>query len=362
MKIAIHNRQRGIAIIIVMVSIFILAALAAAFAYSMKVETRLAMHGNSESEMEWLGRAGIERARWLLGNELILPGTGQRMDALNQRWARGTGETNEILAAFQLDDINIGHGVIKKITITDTERKFNINTVLYNDAVLHQALILMGADASDIPTIVSSVQDWIDRDDDIHINGAETSYYQGLDTPYSAKNGPIDDLSELLLVKGVTPELYWGPNAGNHPTAVFQNKRAFSNGPRTTSTSSVPVGMVDLFTPVSSGLINMNTAYATVFQMLGMEEEAANHLVSLRAGLDGVEGTEDDVPFSNVGEVINAVPNQAIAQQIMRYLTVRSATFEVQVDAEIGTMKRSYYALIRRNGARDVQILNLRWD
>jgi len=362
MNVALHRKQSGMAIIMVMIAIFVLATLAAVFAYAMKVETQLAMNGNSESEMEWLGRAGVERARWLLGSELTLPGTGQRYDALNQKWAGSLAETNEILAAYAMEDVAVGRGIIKKIKITDTERKFNINTALYNDAVLHQALILMGADASQIPTIVSSVQDWIDRDEDIHLNGAESSYYRGLDPAYEAKNGPFDDISELLLVKGVSPELFWEPSAAAHPASVFQSRAAFRGTRNAALASSVPVGMVDLFTTTSSGLININTASVTVFQMLGMEPEAANRLVSLRNGLDGVEGSEDDVPFQNVGEVINAVPNPLVAQQIMRYLTTRSSTFEVQVDCEIGAMKRHFVALLRRNGARDVQILHFRWE
>jgi len=33
------------------------------------------------------------------------------------------------------------------------------------------------------------------------------------------RTGRFDDISELLLVKGVTPELYWGPDWTNHAPA-----------------------------------------------------------------------------------------------------------------------------------------------
>ena len=33
------------------------------FAYNMRVETKLAMNSNNETEMEWLGRSGVELAR-----------------------------------------------------------------------------------------------------------------------------------------------------------------------------------------------------------------------------------------------------------------------------------------------------------
>src|SRR5207248_8062397 len=38
----------------------------------------------------------------------------------------------------------------------------------------------------------------------------ESNYYQTLNPPYNAKNGPLDSLDELLLVKGVTPQLLYG--------------------------------------------------------------------------------------------------------------------------------------------------------
>src|ERR1035438_10780625 len=58
-----NRSEGGIALIIVMISIMVLTILAAGFAYSMKVETKLARNANSEAELEWLGRSGVEYAR-----------------------------------------------------------------------------------------------------------------------------------------------------------------------------------------------------------------------------------------------------------------------------------------------------------
>src|ERR1039457_4660251 len=62
--------ERAIALVIVMISIFVLTMLAAGFAYSMKVATKLARNANSEAELEWLGRSGVESARWVLANSV----------------------------------------------------------------------------------------------------------------------------------------------------------------------------------------------------------------------------------------------------------------------------------------------------
>src|SRR5262249_57796060 len=54
------------------------------------------------------------------------------------------------------------------------------------------------------------ILDWIDADSTPRSTGAEDDYYMGLNPPYHCKNGPLDSLEELLLVKGVTPQLLFG--------------------------------------------------------------------------------------------------------------------------------------------------------
>src|SRR2546429_5741520 len=82
--------------------------------------------------------------------------------------------------------------------------------------------------------------------------GAETEYYQTLNPPYEAKNGAIDDLSELLLIKGISAELYWGTSSSNHPAGVVQKQL---NRFGAMVEPSYPVGFVDIFTPISTGKI-----------------------------------------------------------------------------------------------------------
>ncbi len=47
-------------------------------------------------------------------------------------------------------------------------------------------------------------------DDEVTGAGAEGAYYAGLQRPYTAKNAPLDCIEELLMVKGVTRELFYG--------------------------------------------------------------------------------------------------------------------------------------------------------
>ena len=92
----------------------------------MKVETKLARNANSEAELEWLGRSGVEYARWVLANSLLNP--MQPYDSLDQPWATGSGwlgPTNNPIAEVE-NPFTLGHGTVSW-KITDLESKFNIN-------------------------------------------------------------------------------------------------------------------------------------------------------------------------------------------------------------------------------------------
>jgi type II secretory pathway component PulK len=228
----------------------------------------------------------------------------------------------------------------------------NINTA--NSQMILQALTLMGVDANDISVVSDSILDWISPAGPPRVAGAESDYYQGLAVPYYAKNAPIDDLSELLLVKGVTPEMYWGSNATNHTPSVFQHKLGLGTAPG--QTPDYPFGLVEIFTPFSSGKINVNTADVNVLQMIpGVDAAMADAIVKQRAGPDGVDGTEDDIPFSNPGQLGGFGIKDASA------CDTRSFTFEVHVTAQISDYKREYVAILARTSGTDIQVLSFYW-
>lgn len=58
--------------------------------------------------------------------------------------------------------------------------------------------------------IADAILDWIDDDDEPREYGAEFDYYSGEPVPYEPANGPLKSIEELLLVRGVTPELLFG--------------------------------------------------------------------------------------------------------------------------------------------------------
>ncbi|MFO0943799.1 MAG: type II secretion system protein GspK [Pirellulales bacterium] len=58
--------------------------------------------------------------------------------------------------------------------------------------------------------LADSILDWLDEDDDMREYGAEYDYYAGMQPAYKPANGPMESIEQLLLVKGMTPQILYG--------------------------------------------------------------------------------------------------------------------------------------------------------
>lgn len=401
---------------LVMMVVFVLTVIIAEFAASMAVEVRLARNTGYDDQLEWMGRSGIELARYAL----VMKCPSQRnIDSLNQFWAGGSAQCtipganggvpvpDTSMPQISLKDVHMGAGTFS-VTIIDMERKWDINLVANTQLppqappppaggpngappvqppppgaqmeVMQRALNEVGVtDAQQASTIIDSISDWISRGGEPHFSGAKNDYYQRLSPPYYCKNGNIDDISELLLIKGVTPEIYWGSNSTNHSVSAFQQHGGGGFTQPTAATRApfgnadqqpmYPVGLVELFSPMGARL-NINTASVKTLQLIpGIDEATAQQIVQQRAGPDGVDGTDDDVPFQNPGELNSSNLRGGLAQgiqasQLARYCDVRSYVFEVHVDAEINGYKRTFTGIISRAGAsaQQTKCVKFYWD
>ena len=324
-----HLRDNdGVAMVIVLWVVLVLSLLISGFAFTMHVETQVTSFARKELKAEMLARSGIEVARMQLLLDLRSP-TESGFDAPNQQWA-----TNELLYV----DHQLGEGMYN-VKVVDEESKLPINSSTPEQ--LKRLLALLEVDPFDSDIIVDSITDWMD-DNDLHqLNGAEDDYYTSLSPPYRAKNGPLDRVEELLLVRGVTPELFYGTPA--------------------TEDEEARPGFVDLFTTMSSGKVNINTAPPIVLQaLLGLDDVQVEAMMARRNGADGIAGTEDDQPYQSIDEFLTLLGgvNQEIRQQVAQLLTVTSAFFTVKSTGEVGGVKQTILATLRRDGG---QILPVSW-
>ena len=360
--------RRGIALVLVMLTIIILSAIVGSLALAMSTEIRLARNTEYDAQMEWLGRSGIELARYALANKCP---EQKSIDALNQFWAGGTSPCSNDVQNIPLKNVPLGPGVIS-VTITDMERKWNINLVASprnpQKEILQKALAEVGVtDAEQSSTIIDSIIDWINPNETAGFSGAKSDYYLHLNPPYYCKNGWIDDISELLLIKGVTPEIYWGSNSTNHPVSAYQQHGGGGfTGPAASQVGAgflnadrplYPVGLVDLFGALG-GPLNINTASLKTLQLIpGIDEAIAARILQQRQGPDGQDGTDDDVPFMP-GEAIEGIPPaiQGGANQGGAGYGYRSYVFEVKVEAQINDYKRTFTGIVSRGGGGGQQI------
>ena len=76
----------------------------------------------------------------------------------------------------------------------------------------HLAQLEGGVDQLTAEQLSTSILDWCDEDDDesdaMLTGGSESGYYAGLRPPYACHNGRLDSVQELLLIRGMTPELF----------------------------------------------------------------------------------------------------------------------------------------------------------
>jgi hypothetical protein len=98
--------------------------------------------------------------------------------------------------------------------------------------------LLMGLPAM-TEDVADAILDWLDEDDDPREFGCEVEYYSQLPTPYQPANGPLQSVEQLLLVRGVTPQLLFG---------LDQNRNGILDQGEMLNTNSMtsPMGMMPM--------------------------------------------------------------------------------------------------------------------
>lgn len=252
----LNNERGGVALVIVIWIIVVLIAIVGEFSYSMRTEINIARNFKEEEEAYQLALAGIEQAKLELlsakANEVIY------LDEENNLVFGIAGEEKEKLE--RKDDM--GKGSFKYV-ISDEDGKLNINTEPLER--LKYIFIETGIDTTEVDTIVDSIVDWRDTDDLHMLNGAEDDYYRSLDKPYSCKDGPLDSLEELLLVKGMKKEYLSGS----------KKEEEGAEGEKAVE------GIEKYFTVYNINGVNINTASRAVLEtVFGLD--AANNIITQR--------------------------------------------------------------------------------
>ena len=191
--------QRGIALLTAMLVMALCAVAATAVLTSAMAGIRRAAT-MIDGEKSWWYAQGLES--WglrILALDLQQNGP---IDALNEDWAK------------PLDYLPVEQGGLRG-QIEDLQGRFNLNNLgtaqplKYQQQFVRLFQNIQGLDPALAQNISEAIRDWIDADQTpVGPGGAEDPDYMGLPQPYRAANQPLRSPSELLAIKGMTPDIY----------------------------------------------------------------------------------------------------------------------------------------------------------
>jgi len=104
--------------------------------------------------------------------------------------------------------------------------KLNLNTLVEdddkeNDSARERLVAIPGINTA----LADAILDWLDEDDSPREFGAEQSHYRDLSPTYQPRNGPFAALDELLMIRGITPELLYGLDTNRSYTIDTQEQQ-----------------------------------------------------------------------------------------------------------------------------------------
>ncbi len=261
----------GVALIIVLWVLVILSMLVLSFAATVRVHTRASTNIGRRSTAYLSAVSGLERVMTELEGDV----TGY--DGLDEAWVYVDSHDDELLQppnAYQ-------------VSVIDECSKLDINTAS------REALLALSGMTDEL---VDAIIDWRDENDEPEPLGAEDDHYQSLSPPYHCANRPFQTVEELLLVKGMIPELLYGYEEDRQPLSPAERARV--EGARTNlSQDGEAVALIDLLTVYS----------------ISTQEASDGEL-----RLDANEATADQIA-ERLAADLDAEVAQDIGRQIERY-------------------------------------------
>jgi general secretion pathway protein K len=261
--------DKGLALLMVLWVLTVLSVIVLSFAFMARTEVNSTISFRDGMEKKFLAEAGIERGIM----ELFYRSANKNQTSAieGSAIARVDGRPYD----GELGDSSYSFSIV------DESGKININALTdANGVILNNLIVNLGIPGETASTIVDSILDWKDTDDLHRLHGAEDTYYQSLPVPYKAKNDTFDTLEELLLVRGVTPEILFG------------------SGDRQ--------GLIKFLTVYSKGsTINLNAAPKEIIAALpNLTSAMADRIVEFRESAE-LRGQQDVIAI--VGDVFRTI-------------------------------------------------------
>jgi type II secretory pathway component PulK len=210
------RERRGIVLLAVLVIVVLLSLAAYQYSDLMLAEYKASVNAHEAAQARAFADSGIHYVAALISSPESIAGiNGNLFDnpeafrnvSIGGDEARGTSGRFSLIAPSDPDD---AASTTARAGVVDEGGKINVNAFMKRDPkgqLLYDALLKLPNMTDEI---AASIVDWLDPDSEPRQGGAENDYYGGESPSYRAKNGPIDSLGELLLVKGVDRGVLYG--------------------------------------------------------------------------------------------------------------------------------------------------------
>jgi general secretion pathway protein K len=202
-----NKGKRGMALLLVLMIVALMTSLLTDLAFSTMVDMRLTETFRDSTRAYYLAKGGINAGR------MILQEDRNNYDSLDETWSKG------------VINYPVGEGSVT-ILIEDQDGKLSLNGMVNKNSPqaimtdrFYRLLVVLELDSlADPAELTAALIDWLDTGDDpyaeVHtdglslpVSGAEDTYYRSQAQPYRSKNGPLETLQELSLIKGFTIEI-----------------------------------------------------------------------------------------------------------------------------------------------------------
>jgi type II secretory pathway component PulK len=204
--------------------------------------------------------------------------------------------------------------------------KFNINAILVrgDEQLLKSMFSDWGLTLDECQMLVDGLMDWVDQNDEVGLNGAESEWYldQGrLNQPF---NRPFYSLDEMRLVRGM-----------DYIEAMKPDWRNW-------------------FTIWSSGALDLNEASAELIAAAAeITPEDANVIPETVRGPDGIRDTDDDAPFQSVEQALALLGvDGSLRPEISARMTVNDTTTRLESIGSVAGAKRKITVIVRNRTGR----------
>lgn len=217
------TKRTGSILMVVLIVVMVVSLGAYSFSAMMLAHHETALLSANHQQTRWLVDSGIDTIRVHLslseserlesGGSYDNPMLFQAVNIIPDPDPLAAADFTVLSPAINSDGYTAGI----RYGLENESARLNLNTLVMADSFTENGgRTLLMALPGMTEYEADAIMDWIDEDDDPREYGAEYDYYQGLPSPYSPTNGPFNTVEELLLVRGVSPQLLFGADVNRN--------------------------------------------------------------------------------------------------------------------------------------------------